>query len=391
VLPGLSTFRFPTRFLIVVELGLALLAAVGLTRARQELERGQPGTWAVRLLPAAVVLFTVVDLTYHQPRQNAVVEATPWLAAPPAAAAIRADTPQPRTFTPGHRDLHRAAFQTAKGWSDVTPYFELRGVLEPNTGAGFWNVPSADCYAGISARWTIDVWGDHNRYESLVGRLASLDAQNRLLVLDAPFVNVMRTFGVTHVLSPYPQKGAALSLLREDPGALVYRVDGAARARFVGAARAVASEQEAATRLVDVQFDPDREVLLHDVAEGVAREATAKAVALQTSMSMAGTARITAEGPASIEIAVEAAADGYLLLTDTYYPGWSATIDSAPAPIVRANLASRAVAVPAGSHTVRMTYELPGFSAGWKISAVALTIALTWLAASIVAVRRAPL
>lgn len=388
VLPGLSTFRFPTRFLIVVELGLALLAAIGLTRARQELERGQPGTWAVRLVPAAIVLFTIVDLTYHQPRQNAVVPAEPWLAAPPAVAAIQADTPQPRTFTPRHRALHREAFNAAKGWSDVTPYFELRGVLEPNTGAGFWNVASADCYAGISARWTIDVWGDHNRDESLVSRLASLDVQNKALLVEPAFSTVMRTYGVTHVLSPYPQKGNALSLLQEDPGALVYRVDGAARARFVGAGRAVVSEQEAATRLLDAQFDPDREVLLHDAAAVPA--AGAEAPALQTSLP-GSTVRIEAEGPASIDIAVDAATAGYLLLTDTYYPGWSATIDGAPATIVRANISSRAVAVPAGRHEVRMTYEAPGFATGSTISIAAIALLLVWLAASLVATRRAPL
>jgi hypothetical protein len=38
-----------------------------------------------------------------------------------------------------------------------------------------------------------------------------------------------------------------------------------------------------------------------------------------------------------------------------------------------------------------MTYELPGFSMGWKISVASLAIALAWLGASLVYVRRAPL
>src|SRR5207237_8081701 len=42
LIPGLKLFRFPTRFLIVVELGLALLAALGLTRLRDDLARRWP-------------------------------------------------------------------------------------------------------------------------------------------------------------------------------------------------------------------------------------------------------------------------------------------------------------------------------------------------------------
>ncbi len=107
-----------------------------------------------------------------------MVPAAAWLAAPASVQAIHADSPQPRTFTPRHRELHRRAFQQALGWVDTTPYFELRDVLEPNTGGGFWNTPSANCYAGIAARWHVDVWGDHNRPRSLVSRRATVNFES---------------------------------------------------------------------------------------------------------------------------------------------------------------------------------------------------------------------
>ena len=80
------------------------------------------------------------------------------------------------------------------------------------------------------------------------------------------FPRVMAIFGVTHVLSPYPQNGVALPLAGRAGHAYIYRVPNAARVRFVAAARAVANENEGLNRLVADDFDPDGEVVVHDVA-----------------------------------------------------------------------------------------------------------------------------
>src|SRR5262249_31269270 len=176
LVPGMSMFRFPTRFLVVVELGLALLAALGLARLRDDLQRGLklPARAAIGVC-AGLCAVTALDLSVHQPRQNPMVPASTWLAAPETARLITADTREPRTFTPRHRDQHRAAFQSAHAWADVAPYFAIRDLLEPNLGGGLWNVPSGDCYAGVSARWYVDVWGDHNRELSLLTLMSTYD------------------------------------------------------------------------------------------------------------------------------------------------------------------------------------------------------------------------
>jgi len=69
------------------------------------------------------------------------------------------------------------------------------------------------------------------------------------------------------------------------------------------------------------------------------------------------TAVIGAENPQHLEITVDAAADGYLVLLDTFYPGWQATVDGQPAPIYRADYIARAVFVSAGKHAVVFDYR----------------------------------
>ncbi len=65
---------------------------------------------------------------------------------------------------------------------------------------------------------------------------------------------------------------------------------------------------------------------------------------------------------------------GLLVLTDTYYPGWEADIDGTPAPIIKADWAFRAVALPAGTHTVTMTYEPVSVTMGIAVSIISMVI-----------------
>jgi hypothetical protein len=69
--------------------------------------------------------------------------------------------------------------------------------------------------------------------------------------------------------------------------------------------------------------------------------------------------RLTAEGP------------GYLLLTDAYYPGWVATLDGRPTPILRADIMFRAVELPEGIHTVEFRFEPRPVTIGLWVSGLA--------------------
>jgi hypothetical protein len=96
------------------------------------------------------------------------------------------------------------------------------------------------------------------------------------------------------------------------------------------------------------------------------------------------TAAITRETTQALEIEVDAAADGYLVLLDTYYPGWVAKVDGVTTPIHRANYVGRAVFVPAGIHTVTFEYRPFSFALGvglamlGLLSLAGLTVRYTW-------------
>ncbi|MBP8973645.1 MAG: YfhO family protein [Anaerolineae bacterium] len=83
--------------------------------------------------------------------------------------------------------------------------------------------------------------------------------------------------------------------------------------------------------------------------------------------------------PAERRFHVATDAPAYLVFAETWYPGWSATVNGAPAPLLRANLAFQAVAVPAGDSEIVFRYRITHFEWGVVIAGGALIAALALL------------
>jgi len=66
-----------------------------------------------------------------------------------------------------------------------------------------------------------------------------------------------------------------------------------------------------------------------------------------------------------------AASNQFAVLSEVYYePGWNATIDGKPAPIVKTDYILRGLAVPAGKHTIELKFEPPAYEKGKKLTSV---------------------
>jgi len=79
----------------------------------------------------------------------------------------------------------------------------------------------------------------------------------------------------------------------------------------------------------------------------------------------------------------------YLVLSDTYYPGWEASRDGLPTTVYRANYAMRAVYLPAGNHRVEFSFRPLSFRIGCWISCLTLTLIVGMVLVEIRRMRRA--
>jgi uncharacterized membrane protein YfhO len=73
-------------------------------------------------------------------------------------------------------------------------------------------------------------------------------------------------------------------------------------------------------------------------------------------------------------LTVEASEDAWLVLRDTYFPGWRAYVGEREERIRRADYLFRAVPVPAGRHRVIFRYSPSSFGYGMAVSSVALIL-----------------
>lgn len=120
---------------------------------------------------------------------------------------------------------------------------------------------------------------------------------------------------------------------------------------FLAHRAAVINDVDQALRhLGSPQFDPSSEVVL----EGAPPADFTPRMPSPTEPDRVAIERYE---PDTVVISASTSANGWLVLSDTHYPGWGARLDGRETPILRADVNLRAVAFPAGRHTVVFSYE----------------------------------
>jgi hypothetical protein len=141
------------------------------------------------------------------------------------------------------------------------------------------------------------------------------------------------------------------------------------RARVVGEALAGSSPAADLRAVAAGSIDPRRAVLLPGTAAGGSSTANRFAAA-----------RILQDDPAEMLVETAADFDGWLVVADTYFPGWVAEVDGVAAVIEPAYGVFRAVRVPPGPHRVRFRYRPASWRWGSTVSGLALLGALVAVA-----------
>jgi hypothetical protein len=192
-----------------------------------------------------------------------------------------------------------------------------------------------------------------------------------------PAERAWRLLNVKYVVSWREYLEAPAERLSEDSGrdgkpVYLYRLQEAGpRAWLAGEAIAEPDPEWTLQRLGSSDFDPSRQVLLSAVPAG-----------FEESVQCNGEVAYLQRTPERMTLEVSTAQPCILVLSELDYPGWRASLDGNPEPILNADGLLRAVAVAPGRHEVVLAYRPSSLLWGALISLITLLAAVAWLAGS---------
>ncbi|MYF63428.1 MAG: hypothetical protein F4183_02910 [Rhodothermaceae bacterium] len=178
-----------------------------------------------------------------------------------------------------------------------------------------------------------------------------------------PNENALDMMNVRYILSQAPVSGTSSVYYGSESGFTVYEnLDVLPRAYLVGQTEIIEDPSGAMYRIQELDFDPAVTAILPaPIDEAVAPIDSSSTVIVNT----------LNHGPRRIIYEVETDAPRLLVISEVYYPaGWTAMLNGESVPIHRANYLLRAVAIPAGRHTLELSFDPASQIWGKRISAI---------------------
>jgi hypothetical protein len=401
LVPGFHFFRFHNRFLLYAGLAIAILASLGFTWIVERIP------WVRRREMAAAVIVTalcLLDLFNALGDHNPKVAADRWSSPPPVADRIiehagRNPAPFRITDTDYDRFVFVNAYFRARGWTgDLSPYDVARNMLHPNLNL-LYGLTHQQIYFQLYPHWMLDAsrlfyvrprpdiapeggfkriadlfnvryvispTGPAFAFDRRTGRRNPLDEAVKKLPVIATFPgDLIEPISWTEGARPQPSEFEIALYENRDAFPRAMLVPGS---RVVPAPPSSPSLNQAQIELLSPGFDPRRELLIHpetgqpDVRETPPGEPIDAPVEFRE------------YSPQRIRLVVAAPYRSWLFLSDTYYPGWKASIDGKPRPLYRANVCGRAVEVDAGRHVVTFNFAPSSFRKGCGLAVLGLLL-----------------
>lgn len=379
LVPGLGFLRPLGRLLFFFGFGLCLLAALGLESVVARVTR-RPAAWAnagaAALTGLCLVATTAQLLWYGREVNPPFPPRDPSLLYPRTGLinALEADrrsrpTKAPQRFLPLTRPhVPGKVFFAPVLYTSQQMVFGLDSAggyesVVPSRVVNLWRVVAGeDPRAVVGQRLTS---GFLTTFPAGITRLDLLGRVGVTTLVGSPELEAGPTWN--------PGYAAPLTVRRtyKGPDGLIFDVAGGPGAAWVTFSVEVArSREEALRRFADPDFNHLTTVLLEG---SVPRSAPVAAGGRPPAASVLSVDR----GINTMSIDVRSSAPGWLVIADTWAPGWTATVNGRRTEVLRGNYTFRTVKIPAGRSQVALSYRPPGFVTGAILSGTTAVVIAT--------------
>jgi hypothetical protein len=165
---------------------------------------------------------------------------------------------------------------------------------------------------------------------------------------------------------------AGFDVAYEGPDARIYRNPRELPRAFLVDRQEIAPSADAARETVtDPSFPVESTAVVEEPIDGLSGGGSGSP----------GSARISDYEDEHVVVDTDADRRALLVLTDSWFPGWKATVDGKQVPIERVDYLIRGLPVPAGAHRVEFSYAPVSWTFGWVVSLLALMaiVAAAWV------------
>jgi len=321
----------------VVILGLFILAFVFVNSYRKEVNK--------KLFIVSLLALLAFDLAISNKESVLSIKIGDYHKIPGNISYLQKDPDVFRVFV-APTMAERSQTEVASEFADYgRALYSMRNRIPVNQNMIF-KIQLIDAYESIKAA----------KQDILINKINRLNSLENVRVLDA--------LNVKYVVSPWPLKFNGLQLVRREAELIkqgyiyLYKNNNFLPRAYVAPSAVSIKQSDMLDYMCSKHFDPEKFVLLEGELPNIQYPGNMKS------------AEIIQYSPNEVEI--NATGPGFLFLSDSYYPGWRAYVDSNESKIYEANYMFRAVLLPNGDHKIKFVYNPLSFTAGLVISVMAI-------------------
>jgi len=350
----LSLFRVPARFVVLVSYMLVTIGTLTLSDGSLRKQR-----WVGRV----VVLFWIVNLmtiipywySYHEYKTPSEVMEKP----------IATDAVPPNGIVYRHGTIwqHNKIYLES-GWIYPDRFTIFQNALRPNTNT-FWGITTFDAYSSriLRRKYIAEAFIQTELYYPT----------EATATISADMQKFFSLAGISTIISEKiidsDNRYSLLKTITDSDSTLYVYQNPTSNTRVY-----IADVDIPVTTVSDIQntlgkpsFNPNSSVLIE----------TTNPLHGHSNEILPSSLITTKWSDLDIRIKTTTQKDTTLVLQNTYYPGWVATIDNNPTTIYPANITSMAITLPKGEHTVRFYYQPKSFLLGCSFMLLGIMIACT--------------
>lgn len=326
--PLFSTFRVPSRFLLITQFGLCILAGLFITRLNK------------KLLIIPLMAISTLNLFYYFFYYNPVDAAHKWFQ-PTQTATFVKNNDLDKIFSTGQSAPWTKYF-LKKGWENTSYYYDARNSLDQNSNLIF----------GIRQFFA---------YESLLPqRMAvfiqmvnsGITTKDYKISIATNSANILRASGVSAIITPNKLDDDNFKKIFQsnNQGTLefnVYKNKNKTNRVFIVSDYKIANTiPQMASIFENESFDPLKNSLLESDPK------------INTENRAKNSSTSVIEDKDS-ELTIQASLDGegILVLADSFYPGWKAYENGSEISVYPANINQKAVSLKNGVHKITFKYQ----------------------------------